>query len=85
LFSQICSAFPDVKVSVDDLVAENDKVTLRWSSEGTHSGELNGIAPTKRRVAMTGIAIYRFDEGRIVEAWNNSDSLGMLRQLGVVP
>jgi steroid delta-isomerase-like uncharacterized protein len=85
LFTQVCSAFPDITVTVDDLLAENDKVALRWSSEGTHKGELNGIPPTNRRVTTTGIAIYRFDEGRIVEAWNNSDSLGMLRQLGVAP
>jgi predicted ester cyclase len=52
---------------------------------GTHKSEFGGISPTDRLVTMTGIAVYRFDRGRIVEAWSNSDSLGTLRQLGVVP
>jgi len=84
-FMQTRHAFPDMCVTVDDLLAEGDKVALRWTALGTHKNEFMGIAPTNRQVTMTGLTIYRFSDGRIVQAWNNSDSLGMLRQLGLVP
>jgi steroid delta-isomerase-like uncharacterized protein len=84
-FMQTRHAFPDMRVSVDDLLAEGDKVALRWTALGTHKNEFIGIAPTNRQVTMTGLTIYRFSDGRIVQAWNNSDSLGMLRQLGLAP
>ncbi len=80
-----CAAFPDIRINIDDLFASDDKVVLRWSSHGTHRGELQGIPPTNRPMTMTGIAIYRFADGKIVEEWMNNDTLGMLRQLGVVP
>jgi steroid delta-isomerase-like uncharacterized protein len=80
-----CAAFPDIRINIDDLFAADDKVVLRWSSHGTHRGELQGIPPTNRPMTMTGIAIYRFAEGKIVEEWMNNDNLGVLRQLGVVP
>jgi steroid delta-isomerase-like uncharacterized protein len=84
-FMQTRHAFPDMQVSIDDLLAEGDKVALRWTARGTHKNEFIGIAPTNRQVTMTGLTIYRFSDGRIVQAWNNSDSLGMLRQLGLTP
>ena len=80
-----CAAFPDIRINIDDLFASDDKVVLRWSSHGTHRGELQGIPPTNRPMTMTGIAIYRFADGKIVEEWMNNDTLGMLRQLGLVP
>jgi predicted ester cyclase len=58
---------------------------LRWSSVGTHQGEFQGTSPTHRRVTANGIAIYRFDEGKVAEEWMNTDSLGVLKQLGVIP
>ena len=73
------AAFPDIRVTIDDIFAVDDKVTLRWSSHGTHCGELQGIPPTNRPMTMTGIAIYRFAGGKIVEEWMNNDTLGMLR------
>jgi steroid delta-isomerase-like uncharacterized protein len=85
LFVQIRTAFPDMRISIDDLVAEGDKVAVRWTSDGTHQGELQGIPATNRQMTMTGLTIYRIAGGQVVEAWNNADSLGMLRQLGVVP
>jgi steroid delta-isomerase-like uncharacterized protein len=75
-FMQTRHAFPDMQVSIDDLLAEGDKVALRWTARGTHKNEFIGIAPTNRQVTMTGLTIYRFSDGRIVQAWNNSDSLG---------
>ena len=80
-----CAAFPDIRVAIEDIVAANDKVVVRWSSHGTHRGEMQGIPPTNRPITMTGMAIYRFADGKIVEEWMNTDMLGMLRQLGVIP
>jgi steroid delta-isomerase-like uncharacterized protein len=79
------AAFPDVHVTIEDQVAEGDKVVTRWTGRGTHQGELMGIAPTHKAVTVTGIAIDRIVAGKIVEHWENFDQLGMLVQLGVVP
>jgi steroid delta-isomerase-like uncharacterized protein len=79
------SAFPDGRTTVEDLIAEEDKVAYRWTYRGTHQGELMGIAPTGREVTITGITINRVSGDRIEEEWNNFDQLGMLQQLGVVP
>jgi predicted ester cyclase len=81
----ICAAFADNRITVDDMIAAEDKVVLRWSSLGTHRGVLQGIAPTNRKVAANGIAIYRFAGGKVVEEWMNTDQLGILKQLGIVP
>ena len=78
-------AFPDLRVTVEDLIAEGDRVAARLRFRGTHLGELNGIAPTGRRVDCTGIVISRIEEGKIAEDWANFDDLGMMRQLGVRP
>ena len=80
-----CVAFPDIRVNIEDILAVDDKVVLRWSSHGTHQGEMQGIPPTNRPMTMTGMAIYQFADGKIVEEWMNTDTLGMLRQLGVIP
>ena len=80
-----CAAFPDVRVSIEDIIAADDKVVVRWSCYGTHRGEMQGIPPTNRPMTMTGIAIYRFAGGKIVEEWMENNTLGMLRQLGVIP
>src|SRR5918912_336768 len=79
------SAFPDGHATVEDLIAEGDKVAYRWTYRGTHHGELMGIAPTGKEVTITGITIDRISGGRIEEEWNNFDQLGMLQQLGAVP
>jgi predicted ester cyclase len=78
-------AFPDVKMTVDDAVAADDKVVLRWHSEGTHRGELAGLAPTGARVSVTGISIDQWRDGKVVEAWVEWDNLGLARQLGAAP
>jgi len=78
-------AFPDLRVSVEDLVAEGDRVAARLRFRGTHLGELDGIAPTGRRVDCSGIVISRIEEGKIAEDWANFDDLGMMRQLGLIP
>src|SRR3712207_716323 len=79
------NAFPDVQLSIEDQVAEGDKVVTRWIGSGTHQGEMMGIAPTGNRVRVTGITISRIEDGKIVEEWDNFDALGMMQQLGAIP
>lgn len=77
-------AFPDMRLSVEDQVAEGDKVVTRWSGQMTHLGELGEAAPTGNRVTISGITIDRFENGRIVEAWRSMDMLGVLRGIGAL-
>jgi steroid delta-isomerase-like uncharacterized protein len=79
------SAFPDGRDTTDDLIADGDKVAQRWTYRGTHQGAFQGIPPTGRRVTLTGISIWRFEEGKIVESWHELDTLGLMQQLGVIP
>lgn len=79
------AAFPDVRMVVDDAITADDKVVLRWHSEGTHRGELAGLAPTGARVSVTGISIDQWRDGKVVEAWVEWDNLGLARQLGAAP
>jgi steroid delta-isomerase-like uncharacterized protein len=78
-------AFPDLHIRIDDVIAEGDKVVTRWTARGTHRGDLWGIEPTGKEATVTGISIDRVEDGRIVEAWTNWDTLGMMQQLGVIP
>ena len=77
--------FADVQCTVEDMVAEGDKVAVRWAWRGTHKGEYMSIAPTGKQVMITGIGILRIVGGKIVEEWGESDMLGFMQQLGVVP
>jgi steroid delta-isomerase-like uncharacterized protein len=79
------SAFPNLSVTTDDIIAEGDKVVSRWTARGTHQGELMGISPTGKEVTITGIDVLRIAEGKVVGRWAEYDSLGMMQQLGVVP
>jgi steroid delta-isomerase-like uncharacterized protein len=79
------AAFPDLHTTIDDLVAEGDKVAVRGSIRGTHQGELMGIPPTGRPVTVTLIDVNRVEDGQLVERWAEADMLGMLQQLGVIP
>src|SRR3954452_7425157 len=78
-------AFPDLTMTIEEQIAEGDKVVTRWTGTGTHQGELMGAAPTGKSSTVTGIGIDRFEDGRIVEAWGNWDTLGMVQQLGLAP
>lgn len=78
-------AFSNLDVKVEDVIAEGDKVALRWSARGTHSGEFMDISPTNKRVEMTGIDMLRFSGDKVVERWGEFDQAGMLQQLGVIP
>jgi steroid delta-isomerase-like uncharacterized protein len=79
------AAFPDLHQTIEEQIAEGDKVAYRWTARGTHLGELMGIAPTGNRVMFTGISIAHLAEGKIEEIWENYDALGMMQQLGVIP
>ncbi|PYT40177.1 MAG: ester cyclase [Acidobacteria bacterium] len=78
-------AFPDLRLTVEDIIAEGDIVTTRWSCRGTHKGELNGIAPTGKQIAVSGITVGRLANGKLAEGYVNWDALGLMQQLGVVP
>jgi steroid delta-isomerase-like uncharacterized protein len=79
------TAFPDLKVTVEEQIAEGDLVATRWTARGTHRGPFLGMEPTGKQATVTGLTIDRIENGKIVESWNNWDTLGLLQQLGVVP
>jgi predicted ester cyclase len=70
---------------VNDIIAEDDKVLVRWTWQCTHQGDFNGIAPTGKEIAVTGMALYRLARGKCVERWVELDLLGLFRQVGAVP
>ena len=78
------AAFPDRRFVVEEMIAEGEKVSARFTMRGTHKGELRGIAPTGREVTMTGIDMIRLSEGKMVEDRVEVDQLGMMQQLGVI-
>jgi predicted ester cyclase len=79
------AGIPDLSAKLEDLVAEGDKVVVRFTAEGTHDGTLLGVPPTGKRMRISGISIYRLAEGKFVEHWEEGDRLGLLQQLGVIP
>lgn len=84
-YSRMRSALPDMRVEVEDILAEGDRVAVRLSILGTHTGNGFNSIPTGRKVQFTCITIARIADGRIAEAWNNLDQLGLLTQIGVIP
>jgi steroid delta-isomerase-like uncharacterized protein len=78
------SAIPDLRVVVEDLIAEGDKVVVRYALEGTHDGELFGVPPTGQRLSIRSIAVERVSDGKIREHWRVTDGLDMMQQLGVI-
>lgn|SRR5215211_5861752 len=78
-------AFPDLRFTVEEQIAEGDKVVTRWTGTGTNSGAMMGSPPTGKTSTVSGISIDRFEDGKSVEGWTNWDTLGMLQQLGLVP
>jgi steroid delta-isomerase-like uncharacterized protein len=78
------TAFPDLRFTVDDIIAEGETATARWSCRGTHKGDLNGIAPTGKQITISGVSMVRFASGEMVEGWVHWDALSLMQQLGVV-
>jgi len=83
--SMMRSAIPDLRITLEDDMAEGDKVVTRWIAQGTHQGELMGAAPTGNQVTATGLTMHRVDDTKIVEEWSNWDALGLMQQIGAVP
>jgi steroid delta-isomerase-like uncharacterized protein len=79
------TAFPDVRLTIEDIIAEGETVMTRWSCRGTHKGDLRGIAPTGKQINISGVTIARLANGKFAEGWVNWDALGLMQQLGVVP
>ena len=79
------AAFPDGRMTVEDMIAEGDKVVTRYTSRGTHKGDYMGIPASGKKVVVTGICISRIAEGKIAEDWEEFDGVGFFQQLGVIP
>jgi steroid delta-isomerase-like uncharacterized protein len=79
------AAFHDLHVTIDDIMADGDKVTARFTARGIHKGEFMGLPPTGKAISMTGIEIFRVKEGKIAELWGEVNLMGLMQQLGILP
>ncbi len=80
------TAFPDLNVSVEDAIAEGEKVVTRWTARGTHQGEIEEFGPpTGKHVEFEGLTLHRIEGGKIVEEWERYDNLSVMQQLGLAP
>jgi steroid delta-isomerase-like uncharacterized protein len=84
-FTGFRGAFPDLNISVEQLVADENNVAIAYTITGTHQGNFLGIAATGRQIKARGVQIARFENGQIVERWGSSDQLGILQQIGANP
>jgi predicted ester cyclase len=78
-------AFPDLRLTFEDALADRDRVVTRWRLEGTQDGPLMGFAPSGRRVSIEGIRIDRIENGKIAESWMQMDTMSLLEQIGALP
>lgn len=78
------AAFPDVRLKIEDLLAEGDLVATRWTATATHLGEYQGIAPTGKKFEVKGISITRFVDGKIMDEWVSWDAAGLLKTIGAI-
>jgi steroid delta-isomerase-like uncharacterized protein len=83
--SAFFTAFPDLQTTIEDLIAEGDKVAVRQTWRGTHTGNFQGIPPTGKQVTFSSLEVYRVIGGKLAEEWVELDMLGLLQQLGVIP
>jgi len=79
------TGFPDLHYTIEDLFAEGDRVAVRWTSKGTHRGPFQGLAPTGKPVSGSGIAIFHLRDGKIIRGWTETNRVGFLQQIGVLP
>ncbi len=84
LMTMFRAAFPDAALNIDEEIAEDDKVVIRWTFSGTHQGSLLQIPPTGKKVSWTGVTIYKIKDGKVIEEKGEEDFLGFLRQIGAV-
>jgi steroid delta-isomerase-like uncharacterized protein len=83
--SEFSNAFPDLHFTIDDMVAEGDKVAVRLTATGTNKGAFKGIPPTNKKVTVSMIQIDRIAEGKFIEGWSRYDTFGLMKQLGLIP
>ena len=79
------AAYSDARITVDEQIAEGDKVVTRWTGRGTHDGDLMGVAPTGKQVTVSGLTLSRLANGKVIEEYTNWDTFGMMQKLGIVP
>lgn len=79
------AAFEHLNVTVEDMVAERDRVAARFTARGVHKGSFMGLAPTGKPITMTGIEIFRIENGKIAELWGEANLMGLMMQLGIIP
>ena len=79
------AGYPDLRWTIEDTIAEKDKVVACWTMSGTHKGDFMGIPATNKKVSVDGITIHHITNGKIMDSYSNWDALGMMQQLGVVP
>lgn len=84
-YTALRKAFPDIRFTIEDLLAEGNKVVTHWSATGTHKGEFKGLPATGKRVTFKAIDIDKITDGKFVECWTNVDELGLMQQLGAIP
>lgn len=81
-WNMLHTAFTDIQIDLDDVVAQGDRVATRWTLTGIHTGDYKGLSPTGKRITVTGMSFDRIVDGQIMEGWDNWDGLGLLEQLG---
>lgn len=82
---ELRQGFPDIKYTVEDLMAEGERVAVRWKWRGTHTGSFRGFEASQKQVTNDGMAIFQFKNGKVVHSWIQTDRLGFMQQIGVVP
>jgi steroid delta-isomerase-like uncharacterized protein len=82
---EFTAAFQDARFDIDEMIAADDRVVVRWTAHGTHTGPFAGIPPTQKKITVGGISMYRLRDGKLTETRNQADLFGMLSQLGVIP
>jgi steroid delta-isomerase-like uncharacterized protein len=79
------AAFHGLHVTIEDMMADGDRVTCRFTARGIHQGAFMGLPPTGKKIEMTGIEIFRLQDGKIAELWGEANLMGLMQQLGILP
>lgn len=83
--TSLMGAFPDLKFEVEETIADDDQIIVRWTARGTNTGDYFGMPATGKPIEITGMNTWRVKDGQAIEGWVNRDDMGLLQQLGVVP
>ena len=85
LWNDFLTGFPDLSSTVDDMISQGDKLVLRWTIHGTHTGEFLGVPPSNNRITLPINEIFRIADGQLVEAWDQWDRMHLMQQIGAIP